>query len=41
MELEEEDTCKYCYLDHISEIEHENARLYPCICTTFVHFICL
>jgi len=37
----EEDICKYCYFDEISDDPIENAKLYPCICKNFVHFTCL
>ena len=38
---DEEDICKYCYFEDISENPVENLKLYPCICTVFVHFLCL
>lgn len=38
---EDEDVCKYCYFDQVSDIPFENVRLYPCVCKNFVHFKCL
>ena len=35
------DECKYCLLKDVSENQIENCKLYPCTCTTGVHFGCL
>jgi hypothetical protein len=37
----DENICKYCLMEDISEDPFENVKLYPCICKIFVHFMCL
>ncbi len=38
---DDEKICKYCLMEDISEDGFENAKLYPCECKNYVHFLCL